>query len=358
PTTKKRSIWAWLAPVLFVILAAAAAAIFLIGRNGANTPTPTLTATTAATTHLVTPTPTDDIPPTETEPVVAVIPTETSAPITEQTPQPQIAFVSERDGLPQIYLVNQDGTGLKALTHEAEGACQPEWSPDGSQLAYISPCPGLQERYDGASIFVLTLSTGRSDLISTLATGDYDPAWSPDGGKLAFTSLQTGKPQIFIYSFASGQTQNLMNRSTISRMPAWSPDGSQIIFVAPSPATNQPILFLVDAEGQREPQAILGQAYTHALRPVWSAADNLILFDQGSGGLLGQLSRSGGLSDPLQTGLQIALTVDISSNGKMLAFTGAPNGDALDIYLLPLQGGEATALTSDPAADYQPVWRP
>ena len=54
---------------------------------------------------------------------------------------------------------------------------------------------------DGSSIFVLTLATGRSDLISTLATGDYDPAWSPDGSQLAFTSLQTGKPQIFIYAF-------------------------------------------------------------------------------------------------------------------------------------------------------------
>ncbi len=175
---------------------------------------------------------------------------------------------------------------------------------------------------------------------------------------MAFTSLQTGKPQIFIYSFDSGQTQNLMNRSTISRMPAWSPDGSQIVFVAPSPTTNQPILFLVDAEGQLEPQAILGQAYNHALRPVWSEADNLILFDLGSGSLLGQLSRSGGLSDPLETGLRIALTLDISPDGRRLAFAGAPNGDALDIYLLPLGGGEAIAIAPDPAEDYQPAWRP
>ena len=48
-------------------------------------------------------------------------------------------------------------------------------------------------------------------------------------------------------------------------MPVWSPDGSQIVFVAPSPMTNQPILFLVDAAGQREPQAILGQDYDRAL---------------------------------------------------------------------------------------------
>ena len=360
PARSKRSIWAWLAPVLFVVIAAAAAGIFLLGKNGKVAPAVTVTATIAQTNLAADPTlsPTQTVKPTETDPAVAAAPTETLSPATEQAPQQQLAFVSERDGLPQIYLVNQDGSGLQALTHAAEGACQPEWSPDGKQLAYISPCSGLQERYDGSSIFVLTLATGRSDLISTLATGDYDPAWSPDGSQLAFTSLQTGKPQIFIYTFDSGQTQNLMNRSTISRMPAWSPDGSQIVFVAPSPMTNQPILFLVDAAGQREPQAILGQDYDRALRPVWSAAKDLILFDLGSGGLIGRIARSGGANTPLETGLPLALTLAVSPDGAAIALAGARENEALDIYLLPLEGGEGIALTSDPAADYQPVWRP
>jgi serine/threonine protein kinase len=352
--TKKRSIWAWLTPVLVVATASIAAALFLLGKDGSATPPATETSAAGPTQP---PTlPASEAPqPTETVPVVGLLPTETLNPVTEQAPQPQIAFVSERDGLPQIYLVNRDGTGLRSLTREAEGACQPEWSPDGTQLAYISPCVGLQERYEGSSIFILTLSSGRRDLISTLATGDYDPAWSPDGSKLVFTSLQTGKPQLFIYSFETGQTENLMNRSTISRMPAWSPDGSQIVFVAPSPVTNQPILFLVDSEGQEEPLAILGQSYDRALRPDWSAVENWILFELG-GGLLGRLARAGSQSDPIDTGLAIALTPDSSPDGLVIALAGANSGEALDIYLL--QDSEISALTSDPAADYQPAWRP
>ena len=362
---KKRSIWAWLAPVLLVAIASAAAVIFLFGKGGPSVPTATPIMadrqTNAAVNTARPPVETDEaLQSTETSPAIAAASTETLeteviAPATEQAPQRQIAFVSERDGPPQIYLINQDGTGLSPLTNEPEGACQPEWSPDGTQLAYISPCAGLQERYDGSSIFILTLASGRRDLISTLATGDYDPAWSPDGGKLVFTSLQTGKPQLFIYSFESGITENLMNRSTISRMPAWSPDGSQIVFVSPSSVTNQPILFQVDAEGQNQPLAVLGQSYDRALRPIWSAPENLILFEAGSG-LLGQLARTGGQSDPLDTGLEIALTPAVSPDGQVIAFAGANSGEPLEIYLL--QNGEISALTSDPAPDYQPAWRP
>jgi Tol biopolymer transport system component len=289
---------------------------------------------------------------------VAALPaTPTGTPPATAIPQPQIAFVSERDGLPQIYLIHQDGSGLRALTSEAEGACQPAWSPDGAQLAYISPCPDLQERYDRASIFVLTLATGRSDLVSTLATGDYDPAWSPDGSMIAFTSLQTGKPQIFIYSFESGQATILMNRSIINRMPAWSPDGSQIVYVAPSPVNNRPILYRVDADGINDPVPVLGQSDTAALRPVWAAGSDLILFEN-AGGQIGQASPSGGLQTPLETGLARALTIAISPDGSQLALAGGESDEALDIYLFSIEDGTLTPLTTDPAADYSPAWRP
>jgi serine/threonine protein kinase len=59
----------------------------------------------------------------------------------------QIAFASARTGTPQIYLINADGTSLQAVTDMDEGACQPSWSPDGSQLVFISPCRGRGEFY-------------------------------------------------------------------------------------------------------------------------------------------------------------------------------------------------------------------
>ena len=64
----------------------------------------------------------------------------------------QVAFASDREGPPQIYLVNVDGTGLVPLTNLPDGACQPFWAPDGRALVFTSPCEGSQETYPGAGL--------------------------------------------------------------------------------------------------------------------------------------------------------------------------------------------------------------
>ncbi len=363
---KKRSVWVWLIPLLVIIGAGSAAAIFLLGSNGPFNPAPlsptvTNTAEVVSVVDEATQTPTDP-PPTETEPVISLSPTitVTSAPqgTAQGGGQGQIAFVSERSGAPQIFLMNADGSNVSQLTTEIQGACQPEWSPDGTRLAYISPCGGMQERYDGASIFILNLENNRTDLISTLATGDYDPAWSPNGSRLAFTSLQTGKPQIFIYDFDSRTANILMNRSTVNRMPAWSPDGEQIVFVSPSPVNNLPILFIVDAGGQSEPRAITGQADGRMLRPAWSPEGNLVLYDLGNGGILGGRLLTGSLDVPVDTSLSLAENPAFSPDAGWIVFNGAQSGSDLDIYLMLRTGARLTDLTDDPSDDYQPAWRP
>jgi serine/threonine protein kinase len=360
---KKRSVWAWLIPVLVLVLGGGAVAVILLGGRGpAASPTPTATSAVAVAEDDPTASPTVAPLPTETESVVAVEPTPTLTPEPEGTPQGggrgQIAFVSERDGLPQVYLMNADGSEVQKLTSEPGGACQPEWAPDGLHLAYISPCEGPLDRYDGASLFVLDLETGRGDLISTLATGDYDPAWSPDGTKLAFTSLQTGKPQIFIYDFGSGEARNLMNRSTVSRMPAWSPDSAQILFVSPSPITNRPVLFTVDAEGTGEPRGVLGQNYQTALHPAWSPEGNLLLFDFGKEGELGGRLLGANQDVPVNTGLALAQNPAFSPDADWILCDGREAGSGLDIYIMMRSGARLTALTDDNADDYQPAWRP
>lgn len=376
---KKKRVWVWLIPLLAFFCAGSLTGVFFLWKNGwiasilPRTASATATADLAALALLPTQTATRvDFTPTATWAALTetpeLIPSASPSPTITATAQPegtpqgggkgQIAFVSERGGTPQIFLLRLNDGALEQITFEAEGACQPAWAPGGNRLAYISPCDGRKERYDGASIFVYHFNTGRTDLISSLAAGDYDPAWSPDGQELAFTSLQSGKPQIFIYNFETEETRPLMNRATINRMPVWSPDGSQVVFVTLNPLTNLPTLFIVDAAGRNEPKSILGQGFAEAFRPDWSPGGDLIVFDLGKEGVLGGRLLGRNQNAPIVTNLASAESPDFSPDGQWLVCDGTLDSPGRDIFLMLRTGARLQRLTDDPAEDYQPDWRP
>ena len=77
-----------------------------------------------------------------------------------------LAFVSERDGNSEIYVMNVDGTGLLRLTNDAGRDVDPAWSPDGKRIAFASDRAGSWDIYvmnaDGSNL-VRRTQTGRSD---------------------------------------------------------------------------------------------------------------------------------------------------------------------------------------------------
>ena len=107
-------------------------------------PDPTATATIALPSN--TPEPTEAevaaLPPTDTpEPTSTTEPTATFTPSPEPTPfggGPRIAFVSDRDGWDQIYLMNPDGSEVTQLTFDETDKSWPMWSPDGTKILYTA----------------------------------------------------------------------------------------------------------------------------------------------------------------------------------------------------------------------------
>ena len=101
----------------------------------------------------------------------------------------QIAFVSNRQGSPQIFVMSAQGGGAKRLTFQGKYNQTPRYSPrtDKPQLAFT----GRDERgvFD---IFILDIKSGRIDRLTQGHGSNLDPTWSPDGRLLAYVSSRGG----------------------------------------------------------------------------------------------------------------------------------------------------------------------
>jgi dipeptidyl aminopeptidase/acylaminoacyl peptidase len=85
----------------------------------------------------------------------------------------RIAFVSNRDGNPEIYVMNADGSGVTRLTNNPAEEWMPAWSPDGTRIAFVSGRDGNYEIY-------LTIADGRGQInLTNNPADDGTPAWSP-----------------------------------------------------------------------------------------------------------------------------------------------------------------------------------
>jgi Tol biopolymer transport system component len=94
-----------------------------------------------------------------------------------------IVFTSDRNGSGDLFRVDADGRRLTQLTSDAAYEDQAAFSPDGTQLVFVST------RGSGyADIWTLDIATKRAKALTSGPGGDYRPAWSPDGKWIAFSS--------------------------------------------------------------------------------------------------------------------------------------------------------------------------
>ena len=316
-------------------------------------------------------------------PLLVYTPSNTPAPTVTRAPLPtlfgggnnQIAFASDRNGAPQIFLMNADGNGPQnQITNIPDGACQPSWSPDGMRLAFISPCLARQDQYPDANIYTINADgSGITDLTSD-KTGDFDPAWSPDGTRIAFTAVRDGSRQIYVLNLGDNSIKALTSFSSDvhlpdwSSQPAWSPSGTQIIYTAHSRLTDALQIWVMSDAGRGQTLLIPRGSLRWNFLPDWSADGKTILFSETKGNqVLGWLMRFDFENQTFEAVYMRAGTFgthgDFSPDGSMVVYESVDLVDTTrpdyDIYLIKADGtGAIIRLTDAKTMEFDPAWRP
>ena len=208
----------------------------------------------------------------------------------------KIAFSSDADGDLDIYIMNPDGAGLSNITNAFAGSqSQPDWSPDGTKLAFANSSTddmGITQN----AIWVMNTDGTNATQLTFFQEGDfidsnYEAKWSPDGTKIAFTTQREGDRDIYIMDADGSNPHNLFvgGEPLVSFAdfppypgdeydPSWSPDGTKILYTA-SRATGTEIATVAVEGASAETEVLLTTGLIGDYsEPVWSPDGQLITY--------------------------------------------------------------------------------
>ena len=174
----------------------------------------------------------------------------------------RIAYQSDQSGTWHIWIMNADGSGQTRLTNNPNVQdLNPSWSPDGSSIVFARCFPQPFGILD-CHIAVMSASGGAITVLTHGHWGDADPEFSPDGTRIAFDSNRRGLEAAVWVMNANGTD---LRRLTAPRLeafwPDWSPDGSHIAFQTNCCVAGSDV-WVMGADGSR-PHALTNLPSTH-----------------------------------------------------------------------------------------------
>jgi TolB protein len=126
----------------------------------------------------------------------------------------------------KMQIADSDGYNPRTILDQTQPLMSPAWSPDGTQLAYVS----FEQRRP--VLFVQNVITGARRQIAQFDGINSAPAWSPDGATLALTLSRDGNPEIYLMRLSDNSLTRLTSHPAIDTEPTWSPDGKWIAFTS------------------------------------------------------------------------------------------------------------------------------
>jgi dipeptidyl aminopeptidase/acylaminoacyl peptidase len=239
-------------------------------------------------------------------------------------------------------------------------------SPDGKWVAYTVATPDMEANRNASNLWVVPTGGG-AELQLTQSGHDSSPVWSPDGKTLAFLSARDGNSQVYLLPMDGGEARELTHLSTGADIVKWSPDGKTIAFTSSVYPDCKDDACNAARDAEKDKSKVKAHVYEQLLYRHWNhwfEGKRSHLFVVPADGSAAPRDLTAGADydvPPDQRGGPA--DINFSPDGKELCFTAvtdkveaiSTNGD---LFIVPVAGGDALRITTNPGFDGNPVYSP
>ena len=212
----------------------------------------------------------------------------------------RIAYVTKAGARHTLWIAESDGENAINYASSNEPIISPSWSPNGSQLSYVS----FENRKP--EIWVFDTTNGKRRLLAGFKGNNSSPSWSPDGRTIALSLSRDGNFQIYSMSSSGGEPTRLTRSDAIDTEATYSADGKNIYFMS----------------------------------------------DRGGSPQIYRMSSTGGSATRVTFSGNYNISPSLSPDGRWLAYISRIGG-GYKLYVMDLASGTANAVT-DTMADEKP----
>ncbi len=262
----------------------------------------------------------------------------------------------------------EDGVRTFAFSPDgARLACVARVAPPKEDLGFergdARHYTGTFYKFDGSGwddgrrshVFVVDVASGEAKAVTGGDWNDSDPEWSPDGGRIAFVSDRQSRgadwdgrhSDVWVVPATGGDPVRVSDHDEADVDPVWSPDGKTIAFFGSLAEGDHPKVYVAPSAGGA-PSRLASPAMNHlAGRLQWIEAGRALAFEAGWKGErhLFRLDLGSKQIAPVTRGARFVSQVDVSEKAGLMAYRVEDTTHPSDVYVSDLRGGNERRLT-------------
>jgi TolB protein len=261
----------------------------------------------------------------------------------------KICYVTKNENRYELQVADADGFNSDFILAHREPIISPQWSPDGTRIAYVS----FERRKP--IVFVHNLLDGTRTVLANFEGSNSAPSWAPDGKKLAIVLTKDGTSNLYVIGADGSGLVRLTSNQSIDTEPSYSPDGKFILFT--SDRAGSPQIYRMRADGQGEAERLTFEG-GYNVTPRYSPDGKSFIFIHREEGHFNvavqeiatrqmQILTSGGLDQ----------SPTYAPNGKMILYASETKGRGI-LAAVSSDGRIKQKITAQSGDIREPAWGP